>query len=38
MALLNAVEIKDAESNQVLEERLEWVKFSSIAWTHDNKG
>ena len=23
---------------KLLEDKLKWVKFSSIAWTHDNKG
>ncbi|RLN48599.1 hypothetical protein BBJ28_00023924 [Nothophytophthora sp. Chile5] len=26
------------EGNKVLEDTVEWVKFSSIAWTHDDKG
>jgi prolyl oligopeptidase len=26
------------ENNKLLEDTVEWVKFSSIAWTHDDKG
>jgi hypothetical protein len=35
---VRAVEVKDAETGQVLADRVEWVKFSGIAWTHDDRG
>jgi prolyl oligopeptidase len=30
--------LKDAENDRRLADELRFVKFSSIAWTHDNKG
>ena len=30
--------IRDAETGQDLAEELHWIKFSRIAWTHDNLG
>lgn len=30
--------VRDLETGKDLEDRLEWVKFSAIAWTHDHKG
>jgi prolyl oligopeptidase len=32
------IHVMNADSLQVLPETLEWAKFYSIAWTHDNKG
>lgn len=32
------IHIKSAETGEDLPEALQWVKFSSIAWTHDNAG
>lgn len=32
------IHVMDAHSKQVLPDRLEWAKFYSIAWNHDNKG
>lgn len=34
----NTWRIRDIESGEDLADRLEWVKFSSIAWTKDSKG
>lgn len=31
-------QVKDVASKEPLKDELKWVKFSSIAWTHDNKG
>lgn len=30
--------VRSVESGQDLEDILQWVKFSSFSWTHDNKG
>lgn len=32
------VHVKEVSSGENLPDKLEWVKFSSIAWTHDEKG
>lgn len=32
------IHVMDAHSKEVLDDCLEWAKFYSIAWTHDNKG
>lgn len=32
------IQVRTVADNVVLEDKLEWVKFSSIAWTHDGKG
>jgi prolyl oligopeptidase len=32
------VYVKQVSSGDNLSDKLEWVKFSSIAWTHDDKG
>lgn len=32
------IHVKNAESGEDLPDALQWVKFSSIAWTHDNAG
>jgi len=31
-------QVLDMESGTLLEDRLEWVKFSDISWTHDSAG
>lgn len=33
-----SIKIRNVESGEDLPEELEWVKFSCIEWTHDNKG
>ncbi len=30
--------VRDIDSGRDLPDRLDWIKFSSAAWTHDNKG
>eukprot|EP00164_Ancoracysta_twista_P001386 GFYU01001808.1.p1 GENE.GFYU01001808.1~~GFYU01001808.1.p1 ORF type:complete len:731 (-),score=242.18 GFYU01001808.1:192-2330(-) len=30
--------VKNVETGKDLDDKLEWVKFSSMAWTHDDKG
>ncbi|KAJ0392599.1 hypothetical protein P43SY_007473 [Pythium insidiosum] len=32
------IKVLSVHDNKVLEDTVEWVKFSSIAWTHDDKG
>ena len=32
------IRVRDIETGLDLEDRIEWVKFSVINWTHDNKG
>eukprot|EP01119_Soliformovum_irregulare_P023848 TRINITY_DN841_c0_g4_i1.p1 TRINITY_DN841_c0_g4~~TRINITY_DN841_c0_g4_i1.p1 ORF type:complete len:710 (-),score=195.27 TRINITY_DN841_c0_g4_i1:43-2172(-) len=32
------INVKDTTTGEVLSDKLEWVKFSGIAWTHDDKG
>ena len=34
----NEIRIRDVATGTDLADRLQWVKFSSIAWTHDGKG
>lgn len=35
----STIHVRDAITKQdLLKDELKWVKFSSIAWTHDNKG
>jgi len=31
-------QVRDIETGQDLSDRLEWIKFSGAAWTHDNQG
>ncbi|MBD1861361.1 MULTISPECIES: prolyl oligopeptidase family protein [Trichocoleus] len=33
-----AWQVRDIETGQDLSDRLEWIKFSGAAWTHDNQG
>ncbi len=33
----NSIKVKNVLTGQDLEEKLEWVKFTSIAWTLDEK-
>lgn len=32
------IHVKDAETGKDLEDKLEWVRYSGICWTNDNKG
>ena len=32
------VEVKRVDTKELLSDELKWVKFCSIAWTHDNNG
>uniref|UniRef100_A0A7S4HME6 Prolyl endopeptidase n=1 Tax=Vannella robusta TaxID=1487602 RepID=A0A7S4HME6_9EUKA len=32
------VKFRRVSDNDFMEDKLEWIKFSSFAWTHDNKG
>lgn len=34
----NEIQVRDIETAKDLSDHLKWVKFSSIAWTHDGKG
>ena len=35
----STIHVRDAKKNKDLQKDvLQWVKFSSIAWTHDNEG
>jgi len=34
----NEIRVRDVASGTDLPDRLRWVKFSSLAWTHDGKG
>jgi len=34
----NEIQVRDIETAKDLPDHLKWVKFSSIAWTHDGKG
>jgi prolyl oligopeptidase len=34
----NEIRARDVDSGRDLEDRIQWVKFSSTAWTHDGKG
>lgn len=38
MSLYCVIQIKDVESGKDLDDELNMVKFTSIAWTHDGKG
>lgn len=31
-------QVMKVSTKENLKDKLKWVKFSSIAWTHDNKG
>nr|WP_290228079.1 prolyl oligopeptidase family serine peptidase [Trichocoleus desertorum] len=31
-------QVRDIETGEDLSDRLEWIKFSGAAWTHDNQG
>lgn len=32
------IRVMDISSGEVLDDEIEWVKFSGASWTHDNKG
>jgi prolyl oligopeptidase len=34
----NEIRVRDVDTGKDLEDHIEWVKFSSTAWTHDGKG
>jgi len=34
----NTWKVRDVESGKDLDDELEWLKFSGVAWTYDNKG
>ncbi|EGD73351.1 prolyl endopeptidase [Salpingoeca rosetta] len=34
----SSIKVRDTETGKDLDDELEWVKFSSVAWTHDNEG
>jgi prolyl oligopeptidase len=34
----NEIRVRDVDSGKDLEDHIQWVKFSSTAWTHDGKG
>lgn len=34
----STVHVRDVETNEDLPDKVDWVKFSSPVWTHDNKG
>ena len=38
MRMANVVQIMKVASGEMFPEDLKWVKFSSIAWTHDHRG
>jgi prolyl oligopeptidase len=34
----NEIRVRDVDTGKDLEDHIQWVKFSSTAWTHDGKG
>jgi prolyl oligopeptidase len=34
----NEIRVRDVDTGRDLEDHIQWVKFSSTAWTHDGKG
>ena len=34
----NTISVMRVEDNAVLEDKVEWVKFSGVSWTHDDRG